>query len=340
MQVAANKNLFIPGSSSEFVFHSAPVPALARTGERTGVHLLRAYITAESGLQSLGSTLTEIARHAHLLRERQIVAWASQGIRDLPLPSRFQAISRYYSLYCHAHGPEESRAILADVADHAAVGLRERAILGIAASYFESAEFVDAAYFYAEAARASVSTDRVARGEASLAMAACRGTLGDHRGALRDLQKVWPIIHSLSRTYPTLYYDYLNSLAVELGELRKFPEARAAIAIALSSPFAAVYPNWRDTKREIEDAAAKELPKPSPAYIIVVPAAPRAARAATARTTGHATSVALIDPGLRFRAKAFVHSSILKSQLAVTPILERYIECARIRDQTRPFRLS
>jgi hypothetical protein len=331
MQVAANKNLFIPGSSLELFYQAGSAPTQARSG----LNFLRGYIGAESHLLSLGSALTEVARQAHLLREQHIVAWASQVIRDLPLPSRLQAVSRYYSLYCEAHGPEQSRAILADVADQAAVGQRERAILGIATSYFESVDFANAAYFYAETARASASADLFAQTAACKGMAACRGMQGDHLGALRDLQKLWPVIHSLSRTYPTLYYDYLNSLAVELGELRKFPEARAAIAIALSSPFAAVYPNWSDTQREIEEAAAKELPKPSPAYVIVVPPAPTAApAAATARTTGPATSVALIDPGLRFRAKLFVHSSIIQSQLAVTPILGRYIKCARIRDQT------
>jgi AraC-like DNA-binding protein len=334
MQVAANKNLFIPGSSSELFFQSRPAPTLSTSGRRTCLSLLRGYVDAESDLFSLGWALTEVARRAYLLREHHIVAWASQTIRDLPLPSRLQTVSDYYSVYCEPHSPEQSRAILADVADQAAPGLRERAILGIAHAYFGSADFVGSAYFYADAARASASTDLFVQTEACRTMAACRGALGDHRGALRDLQKLWPVIHSLSRTYPTLYYDYLNSLAVELGELRKFPEARAAIAIALSSPFAAVYPNWRETKMEIEEAAAKELPKPSPAYVIVVPPAPTSARAATtARTTGPATSVALIDPGLRLRAKLFVHSSILKSQLAVTPILERYIKCARIGDQ-------
>jgi hypothetical protein len=278
MQVAANKNLFIPGSSPDLFPQAGSAPALARTDRRIGLSLLRGYAAAESDLQSLGCGLIEIARRAHLLREQPVLQWACRKICDLPLPSRVQSVYRCYSVYREAQSPEQSRGILAEVADHAAVGFRERAILGIGQSYFESADFLDAAYFYAEAAGASVSTDVFVQAEACRTMAACRGALGDHRGALGDLQKLWPVIHSLSRTYPTLYYDYLNSLAVELGELRKFAEARAAIAIALSSPFAAVYPTWRETKREIEEAAAKELPKRSPAYVIVVPAAPTAAR--------------------------------------------------------------
>jgi hypothetical protein len=56
-----------------------------------------------------------------------------------------------------------------------------------------------------------------------------------------------------SHEHPALRYDYLNSLAVELAETGRLEEAKHAIEIALRSPFADRYPNWRTTRDEIAD---------------------------------------------------------------------------------------
>jgi hypothetical protein len=47
------------------------------------------------------------------------------------------------------------------------------------------------------------------------------------------------------------YYDYLNSLAVEFGEMGQLEEAARASQLSLSSPFANAYPEWRQTFEEI-----------------------------------------------------------------------------------------
>jgi hypothetical protein len=51
---------------------------------------------------------------------------------------------------------------------------------------------------------------------------------------------------------PYAYYDYLNTLAVELGEVGRLEEARNASRIALATRFASAYPEWRETREEIE----------------------------------------------------------------------------------------
>ena len=44
-----------------------------------------------------------------------------------------------------------------------------------------------------------------------------------------------------------LYFDYLNSLAVELGEVGRIQEAQNICQITLASPYAFAYPEWRET---------------------------------------------------------------------------------------------
>jgi hypothetical protein len=51
---------------------------------------------------------------------------------------------------------------------------------------------------------------------------------------------------------PYAYYDYLNTLAVELGELGRLDQARRTSEIAIASPFARAYPEWRETFEDIE----------------------------------------------------------------------------------------
>jgi hypothetical protein len=75
---------------------------------------------------------------------------------------------------------------------------------------------------------------------------------GDHRGALVDLEKMFPLVRMANSQQPYAYYDYLNTLAVELCEARRLEEARRASEIALASPFASAYPEWRETREEIE----------------------------------------------------------------------------------------
>jgi len=53
--------------------------------------------------------------------------------------------------------------------------------------------------------------------------------------------------------HPQVYYDYLNSIAVERCSLGRLTEARWASEVANASPFATAYPEWRETLIEIRD---------------------------------------------------------------------------------------
>jgi hypothetical protein len=75
---------------------------------------------------------------------------------------------------------------------------------------------------------------------------------GDHRGAFSDLEKLLPLARVVGRWQPYLFYEHLNSLAVELCEVARIEEARNVSRIVLASPFAHAYPEWRETSDEIE----------------------------------------------------------------------------------------
>jgi hypothetical protein len=74
---------------------------------------------------------------------------------------------------------------------------------------------------------------------------------GNHRDALGLLESLFALALHARSSQPHVYYDYMNSLAVELCEVGRLEEARNISQIVLASPFAPAYPEWRDTSNEI-----------------------------------------------------------------------------------------
>ena len=60
-----------------------------------------------------------------------------------------------------------------------------------------------------------------------------------------------PVFRAVALLYPLAYYGYVNSLAVEMGELGRIEEAFNALRIALSSPFGQIYIEWQETRDDI-----------------------------------------------------------------------------------------
>jgi hypothetical protein len=78
----------------------------------------------------------------------------------------------------------------------------------------------------------------------SRAIAVVKSKEGYHKAALKDLENIAPLVR-----YTTIQaqYDYLNSLAVELGEVGHIQEAQDVCRVVLASPLIGVYPEWRET---------------------------------------------------------------------------------------------
>jgi hypothetical protein len=82
--------------------------------------------------------------------------------------------------------------------------------------------------------------------------AVINGLEGNHRRAVVLLENLFPLANTVRSSQPHLYYDYMNSLAVELCEVGRMEEAKNVSRIVLASPFADAYPEWRETRDEIE----------------------------------------------------------------------------------------
>jgi hypothetical protein len=117
--------------------------------------------------------------------------------------------------------------------------------------------------FQLEALR--VASDRNAHGLqttllAHLEISHVKSDTGDHKGALAILESISPLVQTVSRQNPLYFYFYHNELAVEFAELNRIAEAEAASAIALASPFASAYPEWAETRQELEAKRTSATP--------------------------------------------------------------------------------
>jgi hypothetical protein len=83
---------------------------------------------------------------------------------------------------------------------------------------------------------------------------------GDHKGALSDLRGLSPLVNLVSKQTPFYFYFYCNDLAVVLGELGYIGEAKSTVDIALASPYAPLYPNWTETRLELEAKRTSATP--------------------------------------------------------------------------------
>ncbi|MEK6325480.1 MAG: hypothetical protein AABN33_27890 [Acidobacteriota bacterium] len=77
---------------------------------------------------------------------------------------------------------------------------------------------------------------------------------GNHRAALSTLRELFPLARLLVPRFAPLYYDYLNSLSVELMGVGQIEEAQRLASISASTPYVGAYPEWLDTVREISEA--------------------------------------------------------------------------------------
>src|SRR5262249_28609506 len=122
-----------------------------------------------------------------------------------------------------------------------------------------------------EALKAAKGNDLWALIHSHWALAINISTHGDHQRSLADHENLFPLVQAVAGRSGT-FYEFLNSWAIELGEVGKLNEANAVLNVALSSPFSPAYPNWRRTRDELETKRRR----PRPSFIAVGVAVERA----------------------------------------------------------------
>jgi tetratricopeptide (TPR) repeat protein len=265
--------LFIPSSIGGYIAESPG--ALSEQGyyqQLIYASLARSKYTIE-GLQVLGEQLAAIARHAYFAKQTGAVEEVSQLMLGLPISAQLRSVARYYQALCAwRRGDADVAHQFERTIEEAPPQYRPRALQALGLAYHKGGELDAALPLYVAAGRAAADSDLLTLVYARSMTSVVRSIHGDHKRALVELEGLFPIVCAVGKYYPVLYYDVLNSLAIELAEVGRVREAQAACAITLASPFAPLHPNWRETRDEIAAkrvsatpsvVAVKRLPQPA-----------------------------------------------------------------------------
>jgi tetratricopeptide (TPR) repeat protein len=191
--------------------------------------------------------LIDLAERCYCLKD-------AQGQRELGLllqtfPAPFDLIGSYYEGVSLSQTSlfDEAKKRLEQVYEHGPAKYRAKALLSLSAVEERSGNLDESMKFRRQATSFDIPSIRL---EAQLGIAVLLGIQGEHQHALKHLERFLPLARMINRDAP-LYYDYLNSFAVELNDSGRTEEARNVINLVLSSPYVPNYLNWIDTGKEI-----------------------------------------------------------------------------------------
>ncbi len=214
---------------------------------------------------SLADELIRLAEYNIALRDTDALAEASQALMHLPISSAQKAGQYYQAFNINRKGkPNEAKLLLEVIADDAPPAYRARAMQTLGRIYYAERKVEQSLRLYLESLRVvpkKSAMESVTTLMAHWEISIVKSIFGDHRGALNSLENLTPLVRFTAQYNSFYYYLHHNSLAVELGELGRVAEAEAAIAVALNSPYAAIYPEWTETRDEL--AAKRQSANPS-----------------------------------------------------------------------------
>ncbi|HST20240.1 MAG TPA: hypothetical protein VLR90_03950 [Blastocatellia bacterium] len=256
MQIAADNNLVLIDSFSSRRF--------AEFQKQAGYG--RLYQQIVSGLikdtyskqffSDLGNKLVAAAEYTYGLRRMEEVEQLSHLLLNLPLADKYRMIGRHYEALClYQKGKfTEARVAFEYVAEHGPPVYRARALLCLSATFYAKNDLQSVARYCVEANQAAVGNGwcdyrTIVESQRNLVMV--KSLIEDHHGALADLERLFPLLLSMSRWYPDLFCNYMNSYAVELGEVGRLEEALRVCEKALASPYARIYRVVQETRDEI-----------------------------------------------------------------------------------------
>jgi tetratricopeptide (TPR) repeat protein len=202
-------------------------------------------LSTVSGFQELGKCLIRAAEIAQDLRRIDVVREFGLILSNIPI-KEYQLIGQHFLAWCAYRGGENVVNSLEEVLEKSQT-YKAKSLMVLAAIYGRKGDFDSELRYLSESLKLS---DSIATSvKILLAMAILKSKEGYHKQALRDLENLFPLVrHSTLQAQ----YDYLNSLAVELGEVGRIEEARNVCKIVLASPLISAYPQWRETSDDIE----------------------------------------------------------------------------------------
>ena len=242
-------------------------PAEAGSESATSKTITANNLLINSSFQSYSAAIDDPQALYQLLRlaeiaysRRDLVALACISEQLLSLPDEHaKSAGLYYSAIVAKRSGQERRAISLLESVGSDSFIRARAIQTLGAIEFDAGRHEAALPYFIEAASAAKGIDIATSLNALYQVSAIKSIGGDHGQALDDLLALWPVVRSVIKSHPHLYSNWHNDCAFELLQLGRVEDARASLSVALASPVAKSYPEYKDTRAEIERYERKKI---------------------------------------------------------------------------------
>jgi tetratricopeptide (TPR) repeat protein len=211
--------------------------------------------------RQVGDQIVKEIKAAQDFRQIDAVRELASILINYPL-REYRLIAKYYLVWCQVREKKYPAKALENIFEQSRT-FKAQALVSRAALEHYQGNFKDALYFYSESFKVKPTASEYVL--AAKAIAAIKSIEGFHESALKDLERLKPLIKYVE---PFSYFDYLNSLAVELGEAGRKDEARHIIRRVLASPYAWAYPEWQQTAEDLRPARSSFIsPTPPPLRI-------------------------------------------------------------------------
>ncbi len=205
-------------------------------------------LSGASSFQGMGKGLVKAAEIAQSFRRDEQVEEIASALCGLPI-REFQLIGQYYLGWCAYRRGENARSIFENIIEKSDL-YRAKALWSLAAVEAGRGDFEAELKYFNESLRYAADPGTLV--ELYRGIAIVKAKEGFHQKALKDLEGLGPMLHYAK---PRVYYDCLNSLAVELGVAGRAEEARNICKVVLGSPFAPAYSEWRETAEEVRESS-------------------------------------------------------------------------------------
>ncbi len=195
--------------------------------------------------------LIQSAEASYYLRDIQAQHEIGLLLQSFGYP--FNQVGKYYeSIYLYRTGQyQEARQLLENVADSAPAQYRSKALLSLSAVEERIGRFEESLRLRLQAPSGD---NPVTLLEAQWGIATLHSLEGDHRAALRDLERLMPLAHIVGKGSHPVYFKFLNSYALELSESGRTEEADQVANVIASSPLISRYREWQETVSEIKSS--------------------------------------------------------------------------------------
>lgn len=216
-----------------------------------------------SGVASYAELGNRVLRHiraAHAFRQVEQVRELARILSNIPM-REYQLIAQYYFVWCQCRALKYHNEVLERIIDRTET-YKAKALASRGTFDWYKGNNESALFFYVEALKASPTVSEYI--DLSKAIAVLKSQEGFHKSAVKDLEKLLPIVRLAE---PLVRYEFLNSYAVELSNAGRSTEAESASLIATSSPFGRFYPEWQETlsrirtRRKRRSAVSISLPQ-------------------------------------------------------------------------------